>query len=219
MEKTLRKRESRQSIDKQSSEHQISIREKFQTGHLRWVLLIHFVRFWNYFRGQIASWRGSVASYVTESAYNLSRKESKRWQNVNPKLLTLLTVGICRTHLNIHWELRKSAKAVTFFCIFSKKRKCFLLELRFSAIFALKQLRFSAQNQAVGAQEFVSCYISVFLHTFAAEISNRSFCCSFFVPVWKGSWKSGSKKVTEGDLPVIAPCYLHHRDDLPKNGQ
>ena len=119
----------------------------------------------------------------------------------------------------------------------------------------------------------MSFYISVFLHTFAAEISNRSFCCSFFVPVRKGSWESGSKKasryvetlkvnpiphnsrtveavlnwttwlqhfslpisgwsvpktwefedkrkkVTEGELPLIALCYLHHRNDLPKKGQ
>ena len=36
---------------------------------------------------------------MTESTYNLSRKESKRWQNVNTQLLTILTVGIYRTHL------------------------------------------------------------------------------------------------------------------------
>lgn len=31
---------------------------------------------------------------------------------------------------------------------------------------------------------------------FAAEISSRSFCCSSFVPVRKGSRKSGSKKAS-----------------------
>ena len=36
---------------------------------------------------------------MTESTYNLSRKESKRWQNVNTQLLIILTVGIYRTHL------------------------------------------------------------------------------------------------------------------------
>ena len=48
----------------------------------RWVLLISFVRFRDYLRGQIASERRSYAGITTERTDNLSRRESERWQNV-----------------------------------------------------------------------------------------------------------------------------------------
>ena len=67
---------------------------------LRWVLLIRFVRFSIYLWVQSVSFWGSDAGIVTDKADSMRQRETKRWQNVNPQLLTLLTVGIYRTHLN-----------------------------------------------------------------------------------------------------------------------
>ena len=36
---------------------------------------------------------------MTDLTCDLGRKETERWQNVNPKIIIILTVGIYRTHL------------------------------------------------------------------------------------------------------------------------
>ena len=41
---------------------------------------------------------------MTDLTCDLGRKESKRWRNVNPKIIIILTVGIYRTHLNIYYQ-------------------------------------------------------------------------------------------------------------------
>ena len=41
---------------------------------------------------------------MTDLTCDLGRKESKRWRNVNPIIIIILTVGIYRTHLNIYYQ-------------------------------------------------------------------------------------------------------------------
>ena len=55
----------------------------------RWVLLIGFVRFRDYLRGQMASEQRSYAGITTELTCYLSRRESERWQNVTHDFIIL----------------------------------------------------------------------------------------------------------------------------------
>ena len=53
-----------------------------------------------------------ASSALRSLVRRLDRKENKRWQNVNPTLLKIFTVGIYRTHLKVY-----HLQIYVFFCV------------------------------------------------------------------------------------------------------